>query len=76
MGEWRPIETAPKDGTEILVWYADYLGQRDFVVSAHWCCEEGREFEATWEHSLGFGDADMWQPLPGPPALTLAQPST
>ena len=66
MAKWRMIDTAPKDGTEILLWYDDYLGE-PLVVSGHWHCEEGREFEATWEHSYGYGDAYMWMPLPDPP---------
>lgn len=68
MSEWQPIDTAPKDGTEILIWYKDWLGEKGLIVSAHWHAPEGREFDHTWEHSLGFGDADMWMPLPGPPS--------
>jgi len=66
--EWQPIETAPKDGTEVLLWFADFCGA-PLVVSGHWVCEEGRELEASFEHSCGSGDADMWQPLPAPPKL-------
>ncbi len=63
---WRTIESAPKDGTEILLHYKEYLGSVDFVVSGHW--DEGKSpEESTWQHSYGWGDADNWMPLPEPP---------
>lgn len=39
---WQPIETAPKDGTEIVVWGT--FGP----VAARW---NGREWRGTWEGS-------------------------
>lgn len=65
--EWQPIETAPKDGVEVMLYYEDWLGQKDMVISGHWD-EKGQD--STWEHSLGYGDADMWMPLPAPPKAT------
>lgn len=59
--EWRPIETAPKDGTKLLLWagnavvgqwYAKVVGTPVWSVS--W---NGDEFEPT-----------HWMPLPEPPA--------
>jgi hypothetical protein len=61
------MEDAPRDGTEILLFYKDFCGEKNMVVSGHWECEEGREFEATWSHSWGHGDADKWMPLPQNP---------
>lgn len=75
MNEWQPIETAPKDGTEILLHYRQWCGTTGLVVSGHWESQEGREFEATWAHSLGWGDADRWQPVPAPPPDTSPAPS-
>ena len=61
--EWRPIETAPKDGRGVLVW----------------CPERKSTYAAIWDESLGewspFGSRDTytsrpvthWQPLPAPP---------
>lgn len=65
--DWRPIDSAPRDGSEIMIFYREWLGEKNMVVSGHWHCQEGREFEATWEHSRGYGDADLWMPLPSPP---------
>ncbi len=60
--KWQPIETAPKDGTHILIHYKNWLGCENLVVSAYY-----DENEETWIHVLGSGDADNWQPLPEPP---------
>lgn len=67
MSEWRPIESAPKDSTEILLHYKYYLGERDFIASGHWFNGKSEE-DSTWEHSYGFGDANHWMPLPPPPS--------
>lgn len=67
MSEWRPIETAPRDGTEVLLLYAGLIDGDDLVINGWWDSVPGREFEATWEHAMGHGDADYWMPLPAPP---------
>lgn len=66
---WQKIDENTPRGpdSEIMLYYKNYLGVLDFVVSGHWYEQEGREWEATWEHSCGYGDADMWAPLPPPP---------
>lgn len=63
-GGWRSMETAPKDGTEVALFYRDWCGGGPLVSSGVWLCQPGREWEATWEHELGYGDADMWAPMP------------
>ena len=70
--QWRPIETAPKDGTEILA----YFGPRTGVKSVVW--EESVSGNETWcvdddkhgPYSLrGYNDPypSVWKPLPAPP---------
>lgn len=63
MAEWQPIETAPRNGTPVLLWKAS---TREHYVAAKlnsangpgWCTPDGFEiFRAT-----------HWQPLPEPPA--------
>lgn len=65
MVTWRPIETAPKDGTEILVNTNAY---ECGCVIAKWFKYNGREAFRDW-------DADAhtpthWLPLPPPPKET------
>lgn len=83
MGEWQPIETAPRDGTEILGWRSD-CG----VLLVRWVCPEDfctdREIEEMGADSAEQEDwfcADFicgdrmegdeapthWMPLPAPP---------
>lgn len=74
MTGWLPIETAPKDGTRVLV-YATLRGAslsgRDWkkdlgkwVVIAAW--EE--EYNVWWDGSQCTLEPTHWMPLPAPPA--------
>jgi len=68
---WRPIETAPKDGTPILAW-------RFYPVAVRW---DASAPTYKWDavhlggslpfHDNGFEDGDCnlthWMPLPTPP---------
>lgn len=73
MSEWRPIETAPKDGTLILLYVSgQFLGfgrSVNYVVgwmrAGDWVCDPRDDT---------FGDPDTvhptpthWMPLPEPP---------
>lgn len=59
--EWRPIETAKKDGTEVWVYAAPYQDLPGFQCrcgyhsEGGWCVDELRE-------------VTHWMPLPPPPA--------
>jgi hypothetical protein len=72
MTEWQPIETAPRDGTSVLLFatqnphdMVDYKGAQ--VLSGYWCqldeawCSTG----STWTGP--FYDPTHWMPLPEPP---------
>lgn len=63
MSEWRPIETAPKDGTTILV-----AGQGSTAWMAKW--RPMKRVPDRWE-SIGLGALPFypthWMPLPDPP---------
>lgn len=59
MSEWRPIETAPKDGSDILVFHPE--SREQFVV--FWQ-------ERRWYFSPNGAlkdDPSHWMPLPEPP---------
>ena len=66
--DWQPIETAPKDGTEILI------ASDCFVEAAYW---EGKDSLYPWvtldgQHVTngrqeGIYGPTHWQPLPAPP---------
>lgn len=68
MSEWKPIETAPKDGTEILIgWMA-----RDGRRRGGWICKIRRwRDDAGWRRDRNH-PYDLypthWMPLPEPPA--------
>lgn len=73
---WQPIETAPKDGTPVLLWWRD---ERDVEW---WACGSWRQFgdgsrgwcgesfhaseEKSWTRLLG-QHPTHWMPLPSPP---------
>jgi hypothetical protein len=57
---WRPIETAPKDGREVLIFVGGYyIGG---VVVAEW--REGSGW-SDWDADLW--NPTHWMPLPAPP---------
>ncbi len=60
--KWQPIESAPKDGTRLLV-----FSPVDGVVSSHW---EGGVWQGLpWRSPRNAAKAapTHWMPLPSPP---------
>lgn len=67
--EWQPIETAPKDGTEIDLWTAD--GSWGRIPDCKW---RGKGEDACWYtrgdrgwDPVGGFVLTHWMPLPAPP---------
>jgi hypothetical protein len=65
--EWQPIETAPKDGTRILVWCED-----EGIVAVEWTIF-GWEPQPTNYYTENVCPL-WWQPLPEPPAQKAFDP--
>jgi hypothetical protein len=74
--EWKPIETAPRDGTPILLWAPDYFENDPHADVGEWSDRVG-----AWSSEVGMmedgpiGDdpdlcngPDNWMPLPLPPS--------
>ena len=60
---WQPIETAPKDGTEVLLCEPLSGGYHFIVVGAFW-----RQLD--WITGGGRQvDPTHWMPLPAPPEI-------
>jgi hypothetical protein len=73
-GEWMPIETAPKDGTPLLlaVVNGDPLGGIPMICAGRWTVE-GPYIFGWWgvaANSVCISRPTHWQPLPAPPALS------
>jgi hypothetical protein len=77
MDKWQPIETAPKNGSDILI-AVDYGGTID-VVAAFWFApwliwhaqdSRGAVINEDTDEMFGIGSAlpTHWMPLPLPPA--------
>jgi len=58
VSEWQPIETAPKDGTRVLL---GFMGGT--VLSGSW--RHGWAADGSLQNDLR---PTHWQPLPNPPA--------
>ena len=63
MGEWQPIETAPKDGRDLLLYPSVFVG-----VPVH----VGKFYGGAWrmQHLAMGRDPTHWMPLPDPPSPT------
>jgi hypothetical protein len=71
---WQPIETAPKDGTDVLVMYMHIETQ--VVHNAFFNVDDPGEEPAWWSYDKsevsrirldGFMTPTHWMPLPAPP---------
>jgi hypothetical protein len=60
--EWQPIETAPKDGTPVMIYDPEFSIK---VYVAAWMYDF-QWVEADGEHHLEFNPTH-WMPLPEPP---------
>lgn len=64
-GEWQPIETAPRDGTELLVSGFEFDEPRE----GRWvCCAEYVNREWVEKSGLSLYPPTHWMPLPPPPS--------
>jgi Protein of unknown function (DUF551) len=64
MMDWKPIETAPKDGTCVIVATETRIVGEAFF-SRKWCWQDGDTMVAKPTH---------WMPLPAPPVQTGNKP--
>lgn len=75
MGEWQPIETAPKDGSKVLTargdgdkcravisWWNEDKYAKD--PRPYWECHEQRYLGVWWART---NPPTHWMPLPPPP---------
>jgi hypothetical protein len=69
--EWQPIETAPKDGSWVLVW------ENDTAINDKYHRAEVAHFiNNRWETSdKTFVGATHWMPIPVGPTAAPAEPS-
>jgi len=67
---WRPMETAPRDGTPFIAAVLVYVNG----VASHWdrhiiaADDETGEIPNEMEQGWSFDDYTHWAPLPEPPA--------
>ncbi len=61
--KWQTIETAPKDGTRILVWRP----REDRDNPAHHGIDRWSDYSQSWWNSRRDQQPTHWMPLPPPP---------
>lgn len=68
---WQPIETAPKDGTEVVLWlgapYSEVANAWWFEPWANWQMGELPNALDDEMHGIGSAVPTHWQPLPAAP---------
>lgn len=65
MTQWQPIETAPKDGTRVLL-FTRWLGDGQYHCPPFDDVQIGLWDRDEWE-LINIGDPTHWMPLPSPP---------
>lgn len=73
MGEWEPIETAPKDETNVLLYFPGEYAW-DCRMRSGWWYEDGWYDSECASNRMTdlYGEPSHWQPLPLPPSPTEA----
>lgn len=61
--EWQPIETAPKDGTPVMLWPGAPIWTDEVFPCVGWMTSVG-----LWICARGYVSPTHWKPLPEPPA--------
>lgn len=67
MPKWRPISTAPKDGTYIIVYRPKFDGGYIPRVGIDYWSEK---LHGVWAKSRKDTPPTHWMPLPDPPSVT------
>ncbi len=69
-GGWRPIESAPKDGTSFLA-ACEIINtmtkQSWWVMVVLWCDDETGELDSDCDPGFALDDCSHWMPLPAAP---------
>lgn len=63
MDNWQPIETAPKDGSRILLWFDGEPGHVDLLSWTGTSWSNGDTYENVFHGEV----PTAWMPLPEPP---------
>ncbi len=72
MSQWKPIESAPKDGTRVLLWPGttgpNHSGDK-IVFLAYWWQPHNPKSPGFWVGNVGKRERPThWMPLPDPPS--------
>ena len=71
MSDWQPIETAPKDGTRVLIYVEGFIAVCEMCEepdgSRRWICGETTRLDGRVERVQLNACATHWMPLPAPP---------
>jgi hypothetical protein len=67
--EWQSIESAPKDGTAVLLFAADGICVGLFRAD-EWVISQGDYVPREAGDAFWVGEPSHWMPLPEPPAQT------
>jgi hypothetical protein len=63
---WQPIDTAPKDGTWVLLYWP--MTRTNVVVGGHfYCARDGEEMWWSLPRVESSKEPTHWMPLPAPP---------